>query len=227
MRRIVLIGLALICVIIIGSMGATREPRSAVIEAAPTQNPQPVAVTNFPTVQGVTGTVNVGNLPAVQNVMGTVAVANLPAVQAVAGTVAVGNLPLDPNGNVRVTSGPPSPPPSAVIKIADALPVGPVESLTLGPINVAGWHRISLIVRANIAVNGDTSCIHVSAPFSLDGIVLVNGPMIAVCTDFNTSVTSETRSDIAAQDLITPEVTVFVTGANTPSTLDAWLYLSN
>jgi hypothetical protein len=87
MRRIVVTGLAIICVIIIGSMAATREPRSAVIEAAPTQNPQPVAVTNFPAVQGVTGTVNVGNLPAVQTVTGT---------------IAVGNLPLDVNGNIRV-----------------------------------------------------------------------------------------------------------------------------
>ncbi len=79
MRRIVVTSLALISIVVLGTLAATRGPRSAVIEAAPTQNPQPVAVTNFPAVQGVTGTVNVANLPAVQNVAGTVAVANLPA----------------------------------------------------------------------------------------------------------------------------------------------------
>jgi len=46
--------------------------------------------------------VSVVNFPAVQVVSGTVDVGNLPAVQEVAGTVAVGNLPLDQDGNVRV-----------------------------------------------------------------------------------------------------------------------------
>ncbi len=86
MRRIVVIGLALICVVALGSLAATREPRSAIIEAV-TRTPTQVEVTNFPVVQTIAGAVNVGNLPAVQNV---------------AGTVAVGNLPLDGNGNVRV-----------------------------------------------------------------------------------------------------------------------------
>src|SRR2546425_1052295 len=105
--------------------------------AAPSQNPQPVTVTNFPSVQGVSGTVNVGNLPAFQNVTvgnlpavqqvggsvavtnlpgiqsvtGNVAVSNLPAVQMVGGSVAVSNLPLDADGNLRV-SGPVTPAPS-------------------------------------------------------------------------------------------------------------------
>jgi len=38
-------------------------------------------VTNFPSVQGVAGTVSVGNLPQVQSVTGTVAVSNLPPPQ--------------------------------------------------------------------------------------------------------------------------------------------------
>jgi len=88
MRRIVVIGLALICVVALGSLAATREPRSAIIDTV-TRTPTPVQVTNFPALQGVTGAVNVGNLPAVQNVVGT---------------VAVGNLPLDANGNVRVSA---------------------------------------------------------------------------------------------------------------------------
>ena len=63
MWRIVITGLALICVIAIGSLAATREPRSAVIDAV-TRTPMQVEVTNFPAVQAVAGTVNVGNFPA-------------------------------------------------------------------------------------------------------------------------------------------------------------------
>ena len=48
----------------------------------------PVLVTNFPAVQPVEGTVNVGNLPAVQQVEGAVAVSNLP---------------LDVDGSLRVS----------------------------------------------------------------------------------------------------------------------------
>jgi len=56
-----------------------------------TRTPTQVEVTNFPAVQGVSGTVNVGNLPSVQSVVGSVAVSNLP---------------LDPDGNVRVSNVP-------------------------------------------------------------------------------------------------------------------------
>ena len=51
-----------------------------------------VAVTNWPAVQAVDGTVSVDNLPPVQDVSGTVDVGNLPAVQQVSGEVAVSNL---------------------------------------------------------------------------------------------------------------------------------------
>ncbi len=137
MRRIVVTGIVLVGVVILSSLAATRAPETSVVVAAPSQNPQPVTVTNFPSVQGVSGTVNVGNLPAFQNVTvgnlpavqqvggsvavtnlpgiqsvtGNVAVSNLPAVQMVGGSVAVSNLPLDADGNVRVSSptAPPSP----------------------------------------------------------------------------------------------------------------------
>ena len=55
--------------------------------------PKPVAVTNFPATQQVSGTVSVSNLPATQPVTGAVSVLNLPAVQPVNGTVSVSNLP--------------------------------------------------------------------------------------------------------------------------------------
>src|SRR6266850_1769696 len=63
MRRIVVTGIVLIGVVILSSLAATRAPETSAVVAAPSQNPQPVTVTNFPTTQGVSGTVNVGNLP--------------------------------------------------------------------------------------------------------------------------------------------------------------------
>ncbi len=87
MRRIALLCLVLV-VPTLGIVGATRTP-GAGVEATVTRTPTQVEVTNFPAVQGVSGTVNIGNLPA---------------VQAVSGSVAVNNLPLDANGNVKVTA---------------------------------------------------------------------------------------------------------------------------
>lgn len=61
-----------------------------------------VTVTNFPTTQPVSGTVNIGNFPsafgvnnfpATQPVSGTVGVNNFPATQSVSGTVGVNNFP--------------------------------------------------------------------------------------------------------------------------------------
>lgn len=74
------------------------------IGAAPVKTASPVEVVNFPQVQGIGGTVNVGNLPAVQSV-------DVLGEVAVAGVVDVGNLPLDANGHLQVacTSAPPQP----------------------------------------------------------------------------------------------------------------------
>jgi len=90
MRRIVITGLIVSSALTFSWVGGASGQR--VREgAAATTRPTQVQVTNFPAVQGVTGTVNVGNLPAVQNV---------------SGTVAVGNLPLDTNGRVLVATQP-------------------------------------------------------------------------------------------------------------------------
>lgn len=90
MRRIIVTGLIVFSALTLSWVGGAfgQRERGATVDAART--PTPVQVTNFPAVQGVTGTVNVGNLPAVQNV---------------AGTVVMGNLPVDANGDVRVTGG--------------------------------------------------------------------------------------------------------------------------
>ncbi|MGL5878247.1 MAG: hypothetical protein ACRC2V_10780 [Xenococcaceae cyanobacterium] len=57
---------------------------------------QPVAVSNFPATQPVSGTVEVNNFPATQ----PVSVNNFPATQAVFGTVAISNFPTQPTNNI-------------------------------------------------------------------------------------------------------------------------------
>src|SRR2546425_10811826 len=77
MRRIVVTGLIVFSALTLTWVGGASGQRVPEVAAATTRATQ-VEVTNFPAVQGITGTVNVGNLPAVQNVSGTVAVGNLP-----------------------------------------------------------------------------------------------------------------------------------------------------
>ena|SRR5438093_189525 len=149
MRRIVITGLALICVVTLGSLAATREPRSAVIDAV-TRTPTQVEVTNFPAVQGVAGMVTVGNLPAVQNVMGA---------------VAVNNLPLDADGNVRV-AGQAAAPSYRWVRIANGVPVTSRDGITLGPIDVAGWRR------ADFHIFGGGTSVGGTAQYGSDGVFL-------------------------------------------------------
>jgi hypothetical protein len=53
------------------------------IQAANTDNPKPVTVTNFPVSQNVNGAVTINNLPTTQQVNGQVSISNLPQVQGV------------------------------------------------------------------------------------------------------------------------------------------------
>jgi hypothetical protein len=76
-----------------------------------------VSVTNFPAVQPVNGTVNVGNFPTTQsvsitgplpagtNTLGSVTVTNFPAMQPVSGSVTVSNFPATQpvSGSVAIT----------------------------------------------------------------------------------------------------------------------------
>jgi len=82
MRTVVIWGVALVCLVVIVSqqqdLGAQRGAPPVPAAAAGTKPPSSVEVTNFPSIQGVAGTVNVGNLPQVQSVTGTVTVGNLP-----------------------------------------------------------------------------------------------------------------------------------------------------
>jgi len=199
MRRIVVTGLMLIGAVILGSIAATRAPETSVVVAAPSQNPQPVTVTNFPTTQGVTGTVNVGNLPAVQNV---------------AGTVAVGNLPVDADGNLRVAGGT-APPPFKLIRIFDPTVFPPAQVPThVGPFDVAGWKRAILFInhpdgQLNVGNNGATMEYGTSGVFlSLQGVSLND------------------QADILITDVVMPELRVSIL-TTTGDTYEGWLYLSN
>src|SRR5205809_5995825 len=89
MRRIVVTGLIVFSALALSMVGGAADQRTRGVGAAITRTPAQVEVTNFPAVQGVSGTVNVGNLPAVQNV---------------GGSVAVSNLPLDAEGNLRTAA---------------------------------------------------------------------------------------------------------------------------
>ncbi len=238
MRRIVITGLVLICVVALGSMAGTREPRSAVIDAA-TRTPTQVEVTNFPAVQGIAGTVNVGNLPAVQTVAGTVAVANLPAVQSVSGTVAVGNLPLDANDNVRVASA--SAAPSFVlIKIADAVQFVPscpgLQPTNLGTFNVAGFRRATLFGTMTIDSQQNTPmCVNMRMDETFNGSVFSGTGAGVLCGNVLSNPPLTLPFSTGGFDVSVPEVTVtaqeydnaYGSGCLGGSvTLTAWLYLA-
>lgn len=62
MRRMVVAGIVFACAAFIAG-GAVQGQRQVGAQAAPTRTPTPVEVTNFPTVQAVGGSVQVGNLP--------------------------------------------------------------------------------------------------------------------------------------------------------------------
>jgi len=78
MRRVVIVGAALVSVCVLFAVSGPSAQRIAPSPEAAPAKPAQVEVTNFPPVQQVGGTVNVGNLPAVQNVAGTVSISNLP-----------------------------------------------------------------------------------------------------------------------------------------------------
>ncbi len=78
MRRIVVTGLIVFSALTLSMVGGAADQRTRGVGAALTRTPTQVEVTNFPVVQGVSGTVNVGNLQAVQTIAGSVTVSNLP-----------------------------------------------------------------------------------------------------------------------------------------------------
>jgi hypothetical protein len=76
MRKVAVWGFVVVAVGVMFT-GAQAQ-RIAPEPTAPVSKPAQVEVINFPAVQPVNGTVNVGNLPAVQEVAGTVSISNLP-----------------------------------------------------------------------------------------------------------------------------------------------------
>jgi len=120
MRRAAFYGLVLLCVCV---LFALRGPSAQRIVSGDgggsTSGPVPVSVANFPQVQPVA-------IDKTVNVTGSVAVTNFPLVQQVAGTVNVGNLPVDAEGAIRVTGtlAAPPPPPHFVTRTTATFPTG-------------------------------------------------------------------------------------------------------
>jgi predicted enzyme related to lactoylglutathione lyase len=106
-----------------------------------------VAVSNFPAVQAVSGTVNVGTLPSITIANTSFDVGNFPATQVVSGTVDVGTLPSITIANTSFEVSNLVPLPSANIRTASELIVGnwfKVESLgnTIGAV----WNQMGAII---------------------------------------------------------------------------------
>lgn len=139
-------------------------------------NVVPVAVSNFPSTQAVTGTVAVGNFPLTVNVRGT---------------VDVGNLPIDDQGNVRVAGEltPAQPPASHFVGITHAT-VEPVPD-QFGNI----YHRMLPMNRAcqaefprTTVCRGKDLATSVPAPPEFSGLVLfvfedLNIGIAGICLD--------------------------------------------
>jgi hypothetical protein len=100
MRKAAVYGLALVCVCMLFALSGPSAQRIVNGDGGGSTStaPVPVSVANFPTVQAV-------QVQKPITVTGSVAVTNFPAVQEVAGTVNVGNLPVDADGNVKVSGG--------------------------------------------------------------------------------------------------------------------------
>ena len=107
-----------------GLAGSTATPTDPKIDMM--VRPVPVAVTNWPVLQNVAGTLNI---------------ANWPAVQAVSGSVSVENLPLADDGSLRVSTGTARQP--RVVQLIDAPIVVPDGGNFISDaISVAGYSRI-------------------------------------------------------------------------------------
>ena len=250
MRRIVVTGIVLIGIVILSSLAATRAPETSVVVAAPSQNSQPVTVTNFPSVQGVSGTVNIGNLPAVQRVVvgnlpavqqvggsvavtnlpgiqsvtGNVAVSNLPAVQMVGGSVAVSNLPLDADGSVRVAPAAPAAPSFLFVKVAEAVPLGVLQATPTASLSVAGWKTVNILFRVNFPPGtGSASCLVPTVYYGAEDLFAHVADGQGVCPG------ATLPTSLSNFPVLGPEIRVGVGGGSGPSatTLDIWLYLTN
>jgi len=99
MRKAVLYGLALVCVCLLFALSGPSAQRTINGDSGSGAGTSPVAVSvaNFPQVQPV-------QVDKTVTVTGSVAVTNFPTVQHVVGTLNVGNLPTDESGALRVSA---------------------------------------------------------------------------------------------------------------------------
>lgn len=212
MRKLVIWSVVLVCLTMLVSLGGTAERRRQGIEAAPTREPQPVAVTNFPAVQAVNGAVNVGNLPTVQTV---------------AGSVQVSNLPLDADGNVRVASPAPTGRQTLFVQVANAVSVDVAKDLGVATYPVASWRSVQPYIRVNFPPTDPNInfCVSFLIDFGTEDIWVQQASTGQVCT-YSPPYTITTSAAVTGPDLrlrVTDNGPPFASGI----TLDVWLFLSN
>ncbi len=202
-----------ITIALLGAVLLADGPRAQRLRPeAITRTPSQVEVTNFPAVQGVSGTVNVGNLPAVQTV---------------GGTVAVGNLPLDADGNVRVATSAPSVAPTfQVVKLFEGVVVTVGgDIIRSAPFQIADWHAAFAFVRitssdgsynqicpAPIVEEGTDDLFADIDVFSVNGICLPPGL---------------TRTTVVSVPIMGPEIRIRLSAGGqggATATVDVWLF---
>lgn len=126
MRKVAIWGFVVIAVALLFT-GAQAQRVTLSPTVAPTAKPQQVEVTNFPTVQPVNGSVNVGNLP------------------------------VDADGNVRVTGTTAPTRRTRFMKIADSvIYIGTSRSdasQIVATINVDGWTNYDIFLRTTCLVD--------------------------------------------------------------------------
>jgi hypothetical protein len=213
MQRVVIVGLALVCVCLLFAVSGPSAQKIAPVSGAAATRPAQVEVTNFPALQQVAGTVNVGNLPAVQSV---------------AGSVQVTNLPLDNDGNLRITGAAPDPP-YRWVQLATGLPTSVAAPTVLGPFPVGGWNRARLILRVTIT-SGNPTQVQAFASMGGEGMFLDVGGAGVGYDPANgipqTFVFANTVGVYGPEMMI--QVVVNSADQNATAMVDQmWLYLSN
>lgn len=202
MRKAALYGLVVVCVCMLFSLsGPSAQKVVSGDGGGSTAGPVPVSVANFPANQAVFA---LRPIP----ITGSVSVTNFPPVQQVAGTVSVGNLPVDADGNLRV-SAQTQPNTYRWTQIASGVPlIPPMGSVTIGPIDVAGWKRASVLIRGAqraVALFGSAEAFFGEAP----------GELI-----------DSTSGSILSTEVHGPQEEILVI-SNVETSIDAWIYLSN
>jgi hypothetical protein len=211
MRRVILVGIAILCVSLLSFVSVIPLERKAVspdgtITRAAAARPTQVEVTNFPAIQPVSGMINV---------------ANFPAAQTVTGSVSVSNLSFDDGGRLRIVGSFEPAPRFVFSKVADLVNVGGNLHPLVGPFSTGGWKYVTFLIRATFTP-GPSSCVNIGIDHGGDGIFL-GFNSYQVCFDGN-----PVTYRILRYELIAPEMQIRLDGSpDTDAIFEIWAYLAN